>query len=282
MKTYTGARVGVSTYSLSRNLGATYRDTPSSPERTRQEPARPGNLTLLELPARIADAGIHSLEISHPHLPSRDVSYLNELRSALDAAGVELFSVLIETGDLTHPDYAKRDLEWMAGWMETASQLGAQRARVIAGHAAYTPEALQRSRCGLEELAARGSDLNVRVTTENWFDLLATPDAVHALLDSLEGRIGFNLDFGNWGGPTKYDDLASIYPYAESCHAKCDFVAPYEPNKVDFCRCLELSRNVNFAGPYTLIYNDGNGPDEWRGLEAERQLVLPYLAAGAA
>ena len=277
MTTHTGARVGVSTYSLSRALGATYQDTPANPARTRREPSTPGTLTLLELPARIADAGIRSLEISHPHLPNRDASYLNELRSALDGAGVALFSVLIETGDITHPDNARRDLDWIAGWIETASQLGAQRARVIAGHAPYTPETLQRSRCGLEELAQRGSDLGVRVTTENWFDLLATPDAVHALMGSLEGRIGFNLDFGNWGGATKYDDLASIYPYAESCHAKCDFVAPYEANKDDFNRCLELSRAVNFAGPYTLIYNDGVGNDEWRGLAAERELVLPYL-----
>ncbi len=217
------------------------------------------------------------MEISHPHLPNREASYLNELRGALDAADVQLFSVLIEAGDMTHPDHARRDLDWMIGWMETASQLGAERARVIAGHAAYTPETLQRSRRGLEELAQRGSDLGVRVTTENWFDLLAGPDAVHALLDSLEGRIGFNLDFGNWGGATKYDDLASIFPYAESCHAKCDFVAPYEPDKADFCHCLELSRAVHFAGPYTLIYNDGEGADEWRGLAAERDLVLPYL-----
>ena len=175
MTTHTGARVGVSTYSLSRNLGATYRDIPGGGERTRQEAHGGGNMTLLELPARIAAAGIHSLEISHPHLPSRETSYLNELRGALEAAGVQLFSVLIETGDMTHPDHAQRDLEWMAGWMETASQLGAERARVIAGHAAYTPETLQRSKCGLEELAERGKDLNVRVTTENWFDLLATP-----------------------------------------------------------------------------------------------------------
>lgn len=277
MTTHTGARVGVSTYSLSRALGATYQDTPANPTRTRREPATPGNLTLLELPARIADAGIHSLEISHPHLPNRDTAYLNEMRGAMDAAGVQLFSVLIETGDITHPDHARRDLDWIAGWIETASQLGAQRARVIAGHAACSPETLQRSRCGLEELAQRGSDLGVRVTTENWFDLLAGPDAVHALLDSLEGRIGFNLDFGNWGGPSKYADLASIFPYAESCHAKCDFVAPYEPNKDDFCRCLELGRAANFAGPYTLIYNDAAGSDEWRGLAAERELVLPYL-----
>ena len=278
MTTHTGRRVGVSTYSLSRNLGATYSDLPTNGSaRTRREPQTAASLTLLELPTRLAAFGIHALEISHPHLPSREAGYLNELRGALADAGVQLFSVLIEDGDITHPDHASRDLQWIKGWIETASQLGAERARVIAGKAAYSPEALQRSRCGLEELVQQATAQGVRVTTENWFDLLATPEAVHALMDGLEGRIGFNLDFGNWGGANKYADLASIAKYAESCHAKCDFTAPYEPNAADFNRCLELTAAADFSGPYTLIYNDPNGEDEWRGLSAERDLVLPYL-----
>lgn len=272
-----GGRVSVSTYSLSRNLGATYHDSPASGgTRTRRESHGAGTFSLLELPARIAAAGIHTLEISHPHLPSRETAYLSDLRSALEAAGVHLLSVLVEDGDITHPDQAARDLAWIGGWIETAAELGAERARVIAGKASYTPETLKRSQCGMEELAQRGQDNGVRVTTENWFDLLCCPDAVHALLDTLEGRVGFNLDFGNWEGPSKYDDLASIYPYAESCHAKCDFVAPYEPNAKDFCHCLDLARAADFTGPYTLIYN-ASGEDEWRGLQVEHNLVLPYL-----
>src|ERR1700734_3976106 len=134
-------RLSVSTFSLHRALGVNYRDAPGlNGERIRSEPFGPGDISLLELPDRIAAAGIHTLEISHPHLPDRGISYLNELRSALDEAGVTLLSILVEDGDITHPDYAQRDLEWMGGWIETAGLLGAERARVIAGKSKPTEE----------------------------------------------------------------------------------------------------------------------------------------------
>ena len=278
MSTANKNRISVSSYSLHRALSMHYRDLPGD------DGTRPGTLvhgdgtmTLLELPARIAAAGFNTLEISHPHLPSREPAYLNELRSALAQAGVSLLSVLVEAGDLTDPVHGARDQEWMARWIETAGLLGAERARLIAGKAPYTPEALQRSRTALHALAQRGRDHGVRVTTENWFDLLCCPEAVCSLLDSLEGEVGLNLDFGNWGGPTKYADLAAIYRYAESCHAKCAFVAEYVPDADDFRRCLDLARDSGFTGPFTLIY-DHTGADEWKGLAIERDLVLPYIA----
>jgi hypothetical protein len=277
MSTPNASRLSVSSYSLHRALGVTYRDRPGDDGTRPSAPTHgQGALSLLELPARIAAMGICTLEISHPHLPSRERSYLKELRCALDEAGVYLFSVLVEDGDLTHPDHAARDREWMGQWIETAGLLGAERARLIAGKAPYTPETLQRSRTGLQELAARGQDNGVRVTTENWYDLLCCPEAVRLLLEGLEGEVGFNLDFGNWGGPTKYADLEAIFPYAESCHAKCSFVSEYEPDADDFRRCLDLAQDIGFAGPFTLIYN-ASGEDEWKGLAIERDLVLPYL-----
>src|SRR5579859_8049034 len=94
--------LSVSTFSVHRTLSVTYGDAPGhGADRPRSEPFGPGEITLLELPARIAALGIHTLEISHPHLPSRESSYLNELRAALHQAGVRLLSVLVENGDIT-------------------------------------------------------------------------------------------------------------------------------------------------------------------------------------
>lgn len=270
-------RLSVSTFSLHRTISVTYRDAPGHiGERTRHEPFGPGQISLLELPARLAGEGIRTLEISHPHLPSREPGYLSELHAALKEAGVFLLSVLVEEGDITHPDHAARDLEWIGGWIETAGLLGAERARVIAGKAKPTAATLEQSRRGLKTLVERGAANGVRVTTENWFDLLSTPPVVLELLDSLEGEVGFNLDFGNWGGPTKYEDLAAIFPKAESCHAKCAFTAPGAPDAADYSRCLDLARAAHFDGPYTLIY-DGPGDDEWAGLRQEFEIVAPYL-----
>lgn len=268
-------RFSVSSYSLHRTLGAMYRDLPGD-DRTRPCVRPEGALKLIDLPAALAAHGYYTFEISHPHLPSREPAYLNELKAAIAEAGVKLLSVLVEAGDLTHPDHGARDQAWMADWIETAGALGAERARLIAGQAAYTPETLECSRAALQTLAQHGKDHGVRVTTENWFDLLAGPEAVCNLLDSLEGAVGFNLDFGNWEGPTKYANLAAIWRYAETCHAKCAFLSEYVPDADDYNKCLDLARASGFPGPYTLIY-DSSGPDEWKGLEIERSLVQASL-----
>lgn len=277
MHASTPSRLSVSSYSLHRALGVNYRDLPGDDGSRPCVPVHgEGVLTLLELPARIAAVGIATLEISHPHLPSREPAYLDELRSAIQEAGVSLLSVLVEAGDLTDSVHGARDEAWMGGWLETAGKLGAERVRVIAGKAPYTDETLKRSVAALRSLAARGRDNGVRVTTENWFDLLSCPEAVGTLLDALDGEVGFNLDFGNWSGPGKYADLQQIYPYAESCHAKCAFLSDYVPDSADFRRCLDLAKAAGFSGPYTLIY-DAPGEDEWKGLAIEQALVAPYL-----
>lgn len=269
-----GARLSTSTWALHRTLGVTYPDTPTWASIGADATYGRGSITLLELPARIAAMGIHTLEIVHFHLPSREIAYFNELRAALSEAGVELFSLLIDDGDITHPQNAERDLAWISGWVETAAAMGAKATRVIAGKAAPTEEALKRSIDGLMKLVQVGKANGVRVMTENWFSLLSTPDYVRRVLSMVD--IGLCCDFGNWGGETKYEDLAEIMPFAESCHAKCFFSEDGAPNRDDYLRCLELAKAAFFNGPYTLIY-DGLPEDEWAGLATEKAMVEPYL-----
>jgi sugar phosphate isomerase/epimerase len=269
------ARLSVSTWSLHRLLGPVYWDSPAKPYETPETPYGDGCMTLLEVPQRIADLGIRTLEICHFHLPSREAAYLNQLRAALDEAGVELFSLLIDDGDITHPEQGARDAAWIGGWLETAGALGARCARVIGGKT-VDDDALNRSKAGLRQLADVAERHGVRLMTENWFSLLSKPSAVHEVLEALDGRVGLCADFGNWKGLNKYADLEAILPLAESCHAKCAFSASMEPDTEDFLHCLELARQAGFKGPYTLIY-DGPSDDEWAGIKLERQLVLPFL-----
>ena len=87
-----------------------------------------GELTLLELPAQLAARGIGLLEICHFHFPRLDDDYISQLRQALADSGVELFSVLIDAGDIAHPDAARRikEVAWVREWMEIAARCGAQ------------------------------------------------------------------------------------------------------------------------------------------------------------
>ena len=271
-----GPRLSVSTWSLHRQLG---RPDFYGPEDGKQIPVAThgrGEISLLDLPARVAEFGINTLELCHFHIPTLDKGYLSELRGALEASNIELFSLLIDHGDITDPDHADRDLVWMGEWIEIAGMLGATCARAIAGKAEPSAEALEMSRNGLQKLSELAQANGVRLMTENWFSILSTPENISTLLDRLDGRVGLCLDFGNWTGETKYADLEAIAPRAESCHAKAHFPAPGEMNKDDYIRCLELTQEAGFSGPHTLIY-DGPGDDEWEGLTIEREVVQPYL-----
>ena len=252
-------RLGVSTWSLHKSLSA---GTP-----------------LLDIPAQVAAHGLGKLEVCHFHFPSTDPAYLAEFRAALESAGVEFFTLLIDTGDLTSPDAAERDqvIGMMAHWIEVAATCGAGRVRVIAGDAAPSAEAMKLSEAGLTEILRHAEAHGVRVVTENWHALLDHPAEVQTLIQDMEGRIGLKLDFGNWPGERKYDDLPQIAALAECTHAKAGFHAPGAMDREDFLRCLDICRAADFAGPHILIFSDAG--DEWDSLDLMREAALPFVSA---
>jgi sugar phosphate isomerase/epimerase len=273
-------RTSISTWSLHRGLGSIYRAAADDPARLEPDDRYgPGEWPLLEAPGQLAERGIGSMEICHFHFPSIDAGYIAELRRALEFAGVELFSVLIDAGDITHPEAARReaDLDWIRGWINVAARCGAKNVRVIAGDARPDAEgrAVRLSAAGLRQLSAHARERGVRVMTENWHALTMEPPSVLALLDRLEGEVGLCADFGNYRGPNKYENLAAILPRANSIHAKAHFPEADRMDRADFVRCLDLSREAGFSGPYTMIF-DGPG-DEWTSLAMIQEEIRPYL-----
>jgi sugar phosphate isomerase/epimerase len=273
-------RTSISTWSLHRGLGPVYRAAADGSGRLEPNGGYgAGEFSLLEVPGQLAERGIGSMEICHFHFPSIDAGYIAELRRALDFAGVELFSLLIDGGDITHPGAAHReaDLAWIKGWISVAARCGAKNVRVIAGDAQPDPDgrAVRLSAAGLRQLSAYARERGVRVMTENWHALTMRPATLLALLDRLEGEVGLCVDFGNYSGPDKYENLAAIMPRADSIHAKAHFPEAGRMDRDDFVRCLDLSREAGFSGPYTMIF-DGPG-DEWKSLETIQEEIRPYL-----
>ncbi len=265
-------RLSVSSWSLHRTLGSMNITGPQDKSNT----SSPENaLSLLDLPRQIAQHGISTLEICHFHLPSTSDDYLSQLRASLEENQVELWSLLVDGGDLNGGD-RKRDFDWIANWMGVAGKLGARNARVITGRGALTEENLAQSIVALEGLVEVADLSGVQLMTENWFDTLSSPDAVHRVFAQLSGNLGLCLDFGNWDKHAdKYDDLASIARYATSCHARADFKAPSELDETDFRRCLQLTVGVDFHGPYTLIPSGSVG-DEWAALEIAANVAREF------
>jgi sugar phosphate isomerase/epimerase len=270
--------LAVSSWSLHRELGPRYSE-PAAPGAARvpDYPWGTGNMTLLDLPARLAETGITNLEICHFHFPRTDPEYVRDLRSRLAEAGVVLTTLLIDSGDITNPDAEARarDIDWIKSWIDVAAEAGARRVRIIAGQGAPEPEAMKASLDGFKTLTDYAQARGVGVITENWFALTMRPENLLTLLDGMRGKVGLCGDFGNYRGPTKYEDLKAILPKATSIHAKAEFTGPGEVNRTDFEKCLGLARDAGFSGTYVLIF-DGPG-EEWPSLAQEAALVTPYL-----
>ena len=267
------ARLSVSTWSLHRTLGS---PNGYGPDGSGAGSNGTNGVALIDLPPLLAEFGIHTLEICHFHMASKDAEYVAQLRHALEENGIELWSLLIDGGDIAHPIHAERDLAWTEAWIDVAAELGAVNARVAAGRQDPSSDVVERSRAGMARLAAYANTRGVRLTTENWLETFSTPEIVLDTLEELDGQVGLCVDFGNWTGSSKYDDLELIMSLGESCHTKAHFSGPTEMDQDDYVRCLELSRKAGFAGPYTLIY-DGPNDDEWAGLAQERAVVNAYL-----
>jgi sugar phosphate isomerase/epimerase len=276
--------IAVSTWSLHRAIGVSY---PNSPENDSDRGSEPtwgaGNVSIMEVPARIKAAGIDRLEICHFNVPGRDRGWHKEFRDALDEAGVTLQTLLIDAGDITDPVNRRRDIAWISRWLDVAVALGAERARVIAGKQRPTAEVLDDAVAGLAELATHGESVGMHVITENWHDTLAGPSEVHYVLDRLAGRIGLIADFANWNsrGASKYDDLRSILARAEDTHATAAFSPDLVMNDDDYGRCFAAAIAAGYRGPHTLIYA-GPNDDEWSAIARQRDFVRDYLARAAA
>jgi len=265
-------RLSVSSWSVHGALGS-MKITGPNDEPNSSSPK--GALSLLKLPREIAHRGIETLEICHFHLPSTSNDYLSQLKLALEESRVELWSLLVDGGDLNGQN-AARDFDWIQSWIEVAGKLGAKNARVITGQAPPTDENLAQSIAALQRLAEVAKRNNVQLMTENWFATLSTPGAVHQVFADLGDDLRLCLDFGNWDNhPNKYDDLASIARYATSCHARADFRSPGELDETDFRRCLELTLDADFHGPFTLIPSGDKG-DEWATINEAARVAREF------
>ncbi len=260
----------VSTWSLHRTLGRVRAVDPVTPTWVEARPTGPTpGLALLDLPAELHRRGYDAVQICHFHLPTRSRSYLNELRAALAESSVTLDAVLVDDGDLIHPDDPGTHYAWISAWIDDAVTLGAARTRVIAGRATPTSAGLAASAQSLSRLADDHPD--IRVVTENWLELLPDAASVQTLFGHTHGDVGLLIDLGNWTGPGKYAELEAVAGLAETCHAKCHDIEG-RPDDTDYQRSLRVLLDAGFRGPLAMVY-DGDADDEWSALERQHAVT---------
>ncbi len=240
-------------------------------------------LALIDLPAALAAHGITTLELCHFHLPSTESAYLAELRAALAASSITLYSVLIDAGDIASPDDDQRgaDLALNTFYIDVAAALGAERVRVCAGRQPATPETIARSAAGMRGLVEYATTRGVQVSTENWLATAIEADALLAIHTAVGPELGICADTGNAEQTAdKYTTLQQIAPLATSAHIKARTTADGSIDTDDLGRCARILRDADFDRPVSLIFD--KKVDEWQGLARLRAAVEPLFRAGTA
>jgi sugar phosphate isomerase/epimerase len=258
--------VALSSWAVHKAIGFDVEDGPDKgPQPYRK--VGPDPIDVRDLPAIAAAHGFRRVELCHFHFDRRDPSVVRDLKATLAAEGVVLQTLLIDNGDLAHPDKATADKHeaWIASWLETGEALGAERARVVGGRTRREGD-IKDVAPRLKRLAAGTS---VRITTENWLATLDRPSQILGLLDLCEGAIGLNVDLGNWTGPENLQWIEEIAGRAETCHAKCE-VVDGENDLEDFGQAIDAVVRGGYKGPLTLVNGAGSNR-EW-------QLVLEQSA----
>ncbi len=252
--------------------------------------------SLLELIELLPKHQIGTLEICHFHLPSTDEIYLETLKQRLQAAGVELFSILLDAGNIASSDPAQiaADNLLIRHWIDVAATLGAQRIRIDAGLEPPTPEVIAQSARRLQEFVQIAALRGLRVSTENWHATSQNPEGLLEILERCAGTVGHETvghatighatiglcaDTGNAEASSdKYQTLSLLLPKASSVHFKPRYTANGDIDLADLEFCVKLMKQANFDGVLTLIFD--HKLDEWQGIARLREALQLRLALG--
>ena len=241
--------------------------------------------TLLELPAEMAAHGFDCYDLTMLHLPSVERSYLAELRAAFEESNVEIFQLLIDTGEVGSPDPEERSagIEHTRFWIEIACELGASGVRYVPGDNEPTPETMSSTAAAFRELFDFALKHGLKPATENYRIFTNEAENLLQLVELSERDYGWIADTGNPKGPEKYNNLAKLLPGATSMHAWALPTEDGTPDKEEFRHCLSLARDSGFDGPIMLhgtyaMDNFGWAPDLWSGVDEMHAEVLSVFA----
>ena len=245
--------------------------------------------TLLELPAEIAAQGYDCYDLSMLHLPSIDRAYLAEARAAFEDAGVEIFQLLIDTGEVGSPDAQESSagIEHTRFFIEVAAELGASGVRYVPGDSNPTPETMQATAAAFRELFDFAAERGLKPATENYRVFTNEADNLLQLVELSERDYGWIADSGNpkeWGDQKTF---AKLLPGATSMHAWAPSTEDGRADMVEFRRCMTMARDAGFDGPIMLhgayaMDNFAWAPDLWSGVEEFRAEVQAVFGEDSA
>ncbi|TDQ38292.1 sugar phosphate isomerase/epimerase family protein [Aureibacillus halotolerans] len=263
---------GISTWSLHRCLGPlrwTVWNEESQSHDVKVEPQEE-EVTLLELPAHLAREGYGVLEICHFHIPDTSETYLLKLKLAIETAGLDLHTILVDYGDLATPDAKRReaDIELIARWIDVASIVGATAVRVVAGEQPATAETQARSIAGLRQLSEYGAERGVKVVTENFKQLTDTVAHWESIVEKLDGEPRTIVDFGNLSAEERLAGVSYGSSHAHSFHVKPPY---HEDGTINASELKAMLHAIENEAP--LIVINAEPGDMWEGCRSIKHVI---------
>ncbi len=208
---------------------------------------------------------------------AEDRTYLREMRSRADGAGVRGTVILVDgEGHLGDPDAALRSkaVDRHKKWILCAKELGCHSIRVNAHSEGTYDEQLAFAADGLGQLSEFAAPYAINVLVENHGGLSSDGSWLAAVMRRVDlANCGTLPDFGNFGSYDRYRGVRELMPFAKCVSAKShQFDASGNETGTDYLRMMRIVIEAGYHG-YVGIEYEGSRLDEVAGVRATQRLL---------
>ena len=257
--------------------------------RTLWKPAAEGGISNLEFPGFAKSrCGVDAIEYvnaffkspgpdGQPVARGHDFGYLEDLRGAVQDAGVESLLIMVDGEGLLGDDDEGRRRDAVENhfkWIAAAAYLGCHSIRVNAGGEGEASAVAARCADSLRRIARVGDGYDVNVIVENHGGLSSDGAWLAGVMRAADHpRVGTLPDFGNFYEYDRYQGVEDLMPFAKAVSAKTyDFDASGNETKIDYARMLDIVKTAGYRGWIGIEY-EGQDGDEVKGIVATRKLL---------
>lgn len=229
-----------------------------------KKPASPP-MTLDDFIDTAAALDLDAVELTSYYFPEASLAYLARLKGRCTRLGLDVSGTAVRNNFcLPNADKLKADIAHVKKWTEHSARLGAKAMRIFAGtRDKNEPEEKARARCvaAIQECCDHAAQFGVFLALENHGGITATIGQVMAIVQAVKHDwFGVNFDSGNFRGPTIYDDLAKLAPYAVNAQLKTEVMPEKQKEEADLKRLVGMLRDAGYRGYVALEYEAAEDP----------------------
>jgi sugar phosphate isomerase/epimerase len=212
--------------------------------------------------------------MKHVEAGFADDAYLDRVKEAANDAGLPFGCLAVDGAHIYEPAAAARaeNRQKAYRWIDVAERLGAAQIRIDAGgRDVPLSDILDIVIEGYNDLVPRAKAKGVEVIIENHWGPTRDPDAMHLVLDGVQG-LGLLLDSANWPEGTHERAWRMFASSARLTHMKTfSFDDDGNEANYDLALFISLLRHAVYQGSWGIEYEGKDGGDE-------RAMVLKSLA----